>query len=474
MLAEDDRKSLIQAQVSKLAAEVNGTVAEDPDLLAEVANLVEAPAGLRGSFEASHLELPREVLISVMKKHQRYFPVERDGRLLRYFITISNRGKDDKEQELVIEGNQHVIRARFADAAFFIQEDLKKPLDGYLPQLGTLTFQLRLGSMLDKTRRIRELVEDLAPQFGLDPDQATAARRAAELCKADLVTKMVVEMTSLQGSMGRYYARHSGETEAVAAAIFEHYLPRFAGDAAPATLPGLAVGLADRLDTLAGLFAAGLIPTGGKDPFALRRAALGLVGNLIAWEMDFDLRSALSAAAVRLPIPMSAESQMACLAFIVERLRNLLLEGGHRYDVVEAVVAAQGENPARVARAVKALGMWVERVDWESILPAYARCVRITRDIEERYAVDPATFSEPAEGELYACLQAAEAAGRAPGGVDDFLNAFLPMIPAINRFFDSVLVMTDDKASRENRLGLLQRIAALADKVADMSRLEGF
>jgi len=474
LLDEDDRKSLIQAQVSKLAAEVNGTVAEDPDLLAEVANLVEAPAGLRGSFEASHLELPREVLISVMKKHQRYFPVERDGRLLPYFITISNRGKDGKEQELVIEGNQHVIRARFADADFFIREDLKKPLDGYLPQLGTLTFQLRLGSMLDKTRRIRALVDDLAPQFGLDPDQAIAACRAAELCKADLVTKIVVEMTSLQGSMGRYYARHSGETEAVATAIFEHYLPRFAGDAAPITLPGLAVGLADRLDTLAGLFAAGLIPTGGKDPFALRRAALGLVGNLIAWELDFDLRNALSAVAVRLPIPMTAESQTACLAFIVERLRNLLLEGGHRYDVVEAVVAAQGENPARVARAVKALGVWVARADWGSILPAYARCVRITRDIAERYTVDPAAFSEPAEGELYACLGIAEVARRAPGAVDDFLNAFLPMIPAINRFFDDVLVMTDDKASRENRLGLLQRIAALADGVADMSRLEGF
>jgi glycyl-tRNA synthetase len=256
------------------------------------------------------------------------------------------------------------------------------------------------------------LVDDLAPQFGLDSDQETAAQRAAELCKADLVTKIVVEMTSLQGSMGRYYARHSGETEAVATAIFEHYLPRFAGDTPPTTLPGLAVGLADRLDTLVGLFAAGLIPTGGKDPFALRRAALGLVGNLIAWEKDFDLRSALSSAAAHQPIPMTRENQIACLAFIVERLRNLLLEGGHRYDVVEAVVAAQGENPARAARAVKALGVWVERSDWGSILPAYARCVRITRDIKEHYAVIPAAFKEPAESELDACLQAAEAVRR--------------------------------------------------------------
>jgi glycyl-tRNA synthetase len=300
------------------------------------------------------------------------------------------------------------------------------------------------------------------------------AQKAARLCKADLATHMVVEMTSLQGFMGRYYALHSGESEAVAEAIFEHYLPRFSGDELPRSRPGLAVGLADRLDTLAGLFAAGLAPTGAKDPFAQRRAALGLVQALIARDLDFDLGDGLQAAAANLPIPLSLESGQACLDFIIERLRNLLLEGGSKYDVVDAVLAAQGSRPARSSRAVQQLSTWTVRPDWNSILPAYARCVRITRDQPQRYAVLPEDFAEPAERELYQALLATEAAPRAPGSVQDFLDSFLPMIPAINMFFDRVLVMTEDARLRENRLGLLQRIAALAAGVADLSRLEGF
>ena len=367
-----------------------------------------------------------------------------------------------------------MIRARFADAAFFVNEDLKKPLEAYLPQLGTLAFQKDLGSMLDKTQRIQELVGDLAPMVGLEQAEAAIARRAAELAKVDLVTKMVVEMTSLQGVMGRYYALHSGEPEAVAEAVFEHYLPRYPGDQVPASRPGMAVGMADRLDTLAGLFAAGLAPTGTKDPFAQRRAALGLVSLLIAWDLPFDLRSGIAAAGARLPIEMSAEKRSACLAFIVERLRNLLLEQGFRYDVIEASLAAQSFDPAGASRAVRQLSAWVQRPDWHAILPAYARCVRITRDLEERFSASQVALVEPAERALYDALGSAEASPRAPGSVDDFLNAFLPMIPAINRFFDEVLVMAEDRSLRENRLGLLQRIAALAEDVADLSHLEGF
>jgi glycyl-tRNA synthetase len=199
-----------------------------------------------------------------------------------------------------------------------------------------------------------------------------------------------------------------------------------------------------------------------------------LVSALIAWELDFDLDEGIDAAAGRLPVAMSPESRAACQAFIVERLRNLLLEQGCRYDVVEAVLAAQGRNPAGAARAVKALIPWVQRPDWHLILPAYARCMRITRDQPERFRLDPGALVEPAEKELYASLQVAESSRRAQGSVDDFLNAFLPMIPAINRFFDQVLVMAEEPALRQNRLALLQRIAALADGVADLSRLEGF
>jgi glycyl-tRNA synthetase len=232
--------------------------------------------------------------------------------------------------------------------------------------------------------------------------------------------------------------------------------------------------LADRLDTLTGLFAAGLAPSGNKDPFAQRRAALGLVQNLISAVLDLDLRQAAAMAAAQQPIPLSDENRAAVLTFIIERLRNLFLEQGFRYDVVEAVVVEQGMIPARAARAAAELSRWVSRPDWNAILPAYARCVRITRSLGERFDVLPESFIEPAEKALYAALQTAESASHRPGSVDDFLNAFLPMIPAINKFFDDVLVMAEDELVRRNRLGLVQRIAALANGAADLSRLEGF
>ena len=381
----------------------------------------------------------------------------------------------------MVEGNEHVIRARFADANFFVREDVRRPLEAYVPRLSTLTFQLKLGSMLDKSRRIQALVGDLSPQLGLNEEAARFALRAAELCKADLATNMVVEMTSLQGIMGRIYALRAGEPTPVADAIYEHYLPRYAGDAVPRSMPGLVVGLADRMDTLAGLFAAGLAPTGNKDPFAQRRAALGLVQNLIAWDLDFDLRAGLQAAAARLPIPAGGQSQSDCLTFVIERLRNALLEQGFRYDVVEAVVSAQGANPAGAARAARALTAWVARPDWGTILPAYARCVRITREFKESFSLGPDAFLEPEEHDLYqALLQAESSLSRSDGtlhtriSVDAFLNSFVPMIPVINRFFDKVLVMDENPRLRQNRLGLLQRIAALADGKADLSKLEGF
>ncbi len=468
------RKQAITDQVTDLIDQVGGVPDLDPGLLEEVTNLVEAPTALRGRFAEEHLKLPTEVLVSVMKKHQRYFPIwSKDGTLMPYFITIRNG--DGQFEDIVVDGNQQVIGARFADAAFFINEDLKHALADFLPRLSTLLFQFKLGSMLDKTHRIEALTAKLGPILGLDPPQTETALRAATLAKADLVTHMVVEMTSLQGIMGRYYARHSGETPAVAAAIFDHYLPRYAGDALPKDRAGLAVGLADRLDTLAGLFAAGLAPSGTKDPFAQRRAALGLVQNLMAWELPFDLRQGLALAAETLPVPVTEQSQVAVLDFIVGRMRGLLIDQeGLRYDVVDAVLAEQFFNPAGALQAVSELSEWVKNSNWPTILPAYARCVRITRDQPEVYPVNPALYVDPEEGRLHDALLAAERTPRRPGSVEDFLAAFLPLIPVINQFFDQVLVMAEDSDVRQNRLGLLQRIAALTKGVADFSKLEGF
>ncbi len=469
------RRQVIAEQVARLQREVGASENIDSALLDEVTQLVEAPTALRGSFDQEHLKLPPEVLISVMKKHQRYFPVHAaDGRLMPYFIAVRNGS--DQYLDVVTDGNEQVIRARFADAAFFISEDLQRKLEDYLPRLATLTFQVRLGSMLDKSRRIERLVDRLIPLFNLDNQEGQVARRAAHLCKADLVTNMVIEMTSLQGIMGRYYALHSGESEAVAGVIYDHYLPRFTGDRLPETRAGLVIGLADRLDSLVGLFAAGLAPTGTRDPFAQRRAALGLVQILGLKGLEFDLREGLRLASAELPIEAGPETQVACLDFIVGRLRSYLLESdeGFRYDVVDAILAEQQVNPAGVLRGVRELSRWVGRPDWSTILPAYARCVRITRDQAEQFVIRPDAFQDPVEGELYTAVKDAEIAQRQPGSVEEFFAVFVPLIPLINRFFEAVLVMADDSVVRANRLGLLQHISALAHGVADFSRLEGF
>ncbi|MCL5429733.1 MAG: glycine--tRNA ligase subunit beta [Chloroflexi bacterium] len=487
LLDETARRENIKEQVKALATKAGGRVPEDGELLNEVTNLVESPAALLGEFESNFLELPREVLIAVMKKHQRYFPIQsvtasgakqspslkasNAGKLLNKFIVVGNGSFDAKA---VIAGNADVIRARFADAAYFVRRDREHPLENYLEKLKHLTFQKDLGSMWDKTQRIVALTKELSGKLGLSPEESHTAERAALLCKADLVTKMVIEMTSLQGVMGKYYALDSGEPPAAAEAILEHYLPRFAGDETPKGKPGLAVGLADRLDSLSGLFAMGLEPTGAKDPFAQRRAAIGLVQNLIAWDIDFDLREGIAQAAAVQPVVVSDESKAKTQNFITQRFRALLLEAGHRYDVVDAVLTAQDHNPAAAQRSLVALGKQVKAKDWQQTLDAFGRCVRITRDLKETYTVDESAVTEDAERDLLNTVVRAEATKRTSGSVDDFLNVFTPMILVINRFFDEVLVMSEDEKLKRNRLGLLQRVVKLADGVADFSKLEGF
>jgi glycyl-tRNA synthetase len=471
------RADQITKQAKALAAKCGGEVSFEPGLLEEVTDLVEAPHVIRGAFDPDSLALPREVLISVMRKHQRYFPIKSGGKLLPYFLAVRN-GKGEGEAN-VREGNEHVLRARFADAAFFIREDHRKNLEAFRPRLGTLAFQAKLGSMLDKTERIEKLTEKISPLLALAAGQIPDAVRAAHLCKADLATQMVVEMTSLQGVIGRYYAADSGESKEVAQAIFEHYLPRSAEDALPESPAGTAVATADRLDSLAGLFAAGLAPTGTRDPFALRRAALGLIQILLGRGISFDLREGIRLAAALQPIPVSDSVQAQAMEFISGRLRGVLADQGFRYDVIEAVLAAQGANPLQARRAAEELTGWVGKPDWLATLAAYARCVRITREHPESFTVDPDRVAEGAERGLWdACRKAeADVAVLKQAGaltVDKLLTAFVPHIPAISKFFEDVLVMTDDPAVRNNRLGMLQRIARLPEGVVDLSKLEGF
>jgi glycyl-tRNA synthetase len=466
------RRSEIQKQIEDLSTEISGSVSPDADLLREVANLVEAPQALLGKFEDEYLDLPREVLIAVMKKHQRYFPLESDGRLIPNFIVVSNGQRESTD--VVISGNEQVIRARFADAKYFVARDLEQSLESYVEKLDTLTFQTDLGSMLDKTHRLEGLTATLAEHFNLSEKDGQSAVRAAQLCKADLTTLMVVDMTSLQGSMGRYYAEKSDESESVAQAIFEHYLPRASGDEVPSTEPGTMLSLADRLDSLMGLFSVGIQPTGTRDPFGLRRSAVGLVQVLVEKDLSLDLNIGLDWAWDGFDRSGEADTLSNCLAFIVRREQQLLLGQGFPHDVVAAVLDEQGNNPVRASRAVDELKQWISRKNWIEMLQAYSRCARITRDLEDEYVLDEERIEEDSTRDLYQALKTAEATDREPGSANALLTAFEPMIPAIDQFFDDVMVMAEDRVLRENRLALLQRVVRLASGVADLSRLEGF
>ena len=459
------RKGMITAVARKLAAEKQGVIHEDAALLDEVANLVEKPTPMRGQFEKRFLALPEAVLVAVMRKHQRYFPVyAKTGKLLPFFIAVRNG--DERHLNHVVDGNEHVIRARFADAEFFYNNDTQRKLADFLPELARLTFQADLGSMLDKTQRLEKLVPVIAGMVGLDDGETAVAIRAAALSKADLATAMVVEMTSLQGVMGGHYASLSGEPDEVAAAIAGQY------NAVSQTKPGLALALADRLDSLAGLFAAGLAPKGSNDPFALRRAAIHLIENLAANERSFDLREGIAAAAALQPVACDEDVQGRVLGFVDGRLEGLLREQGTSASVTKEVLAEQGHNPYAAFQTAAALQEATQSEDWEALLDAYARCVRITRKLPEQFTLRPNDFELPAEQALALAYQTAVA--RQNGTLPNFVESLREMKPAITRFFDDVLVMDEDQHVRENRLALLQHIAALPQGIADLSELEGF
>ncbi|MCY3798305.1 MAG: glycine--tRNA ligase subunit beta [Chloroflexi bacterium] len=468
-----ERQADILCQVNALASEAGGSALADDDLLAEVANLVESPTAFRGAFDADFLALPRDVLIAVMRKHQRYFAVEDNrGELMPFFIGVRNG--DDRQLDKVVHGNEQVVRARFSDAQFFYQADIKKPLRDYLPRLNTLTFQADLGSMREKNDRVAATVEDLGQLVGFGRADIHVAREAAKLAKADLATSMVVEMTSLQGVMGREYALRAGIDPAVAQAIFEHWLPRGAGDILPASDAGRLLAIADKLDSLVGLFAVGLAPRSTSDPYGLRRNALGIIQILLDQSISVDLQKLIERVADGQPLDVSANARKQVAAFMSGRLAFLLSEEtDYPRDVIKAILRAQAHDPARALRGVEELATWVRRGDWEAILDAFARCARITRDEEER-PFDPALMREEQENMLYQCyLAACDWPGDA-GNVDGFLSAFERMTPAVTAFFDNVLVHTDDIVLRNNRIALLQRITAMQNGRADLSELENF
>ncbi|HYB65016.1 MAG TPA: glycine--tRNA ligase subunit beta, partial [Steroidobacteraceae bacterium] len=495
------RRTRIRNQVTALARSVGGRALITESLLDEVTALTEWPVALAGKFEARFLELPREVLTATLEDHQRYFPIEdAERRLLPAFIAVANIAS--REPARVRAGNERVVRPRLADAAFFHGQDRREPLAARVAALDAVTYQARLGSLGDKTRRVRVLAGEIAAPAGAP---AAEARRAAELCKCDLLTAMVGEFPELQGVMGSYYARADGEPPGVAAAIREHYLPRGAGDELPATGAGLALAIADRLDTLAGIFALGEKPTGAKDPFALRRAALGVQRILIEKSLDLDLlaclrqavaaaqadiarlRAGASGAAAR-PLPPVAETVAEVYDFLMERLRAYYLErsapqalpgmAAVTSEMFDAVLAARPASPLDFDARLKALSTFLELPEAASLTAANKRIANILRKAPGAppAQVDVTQLRESAEVRLFDAMRSlrdAVAEATARREYTGALGRLAQLRPAVDAFFDQVMVMDEDPVLRANRLGLLAQLRALFAGIADLSRLPG-
>ena len=492
VLDQAQRRSAIAKGAATAAASMGGAVAVDEGLLDEVVNLVEAPTLVAGAYDTKYLALPREVLVTVMRKHQRYFPVTAGGgsnELKPAFVTVANGTCDE---DAVRTGNEAVLRARLEDASFFYAADLQRDLGACRQALKGTVFETRLGSMLAKCERTEALVaQHLAAALRLSKEDAGVAVQAAHWSRFDLATSLVQEFTNLAGIMGRHYALRKGIPQEVATAVYEAVLPRSSGDELPQTRPGIAVAVADRLDALVGLFAVGGPPSATADPFGLRRAAYGAVDALVATNCRLDLRAAIAAAAALQPVPCSAASQEEVAVFIVRRLEQLLVDRSFAsVEQVRAVLAEHGNDPAAAASEAAALGAEASgaatSARFAAVLAALARPTRLVRSKAATGAaasVDPVLFTQQEEKDVYAALVAAEAvlaaaqqAAKSTGApvVPAFFAAVQPLAGPIDAFFANVLVMADDAAVKGNRLALAQRLANLPKGVADLSCLPGF
>lgn len=471
---QNERCEMIRHQIAEVAAANGGQAEVNEDLLEEVLYLVEYPTALCGKFDEKYLALPAEAVITPMRDHQRYFPVLKDGQLLPLFITIRNGGKE--HLETVQHGNERVLRARLEDAQFFFDEDRKKTLEQHGEKLKTVVFQDGLGTIYDKALRLEVLAGYIADAIGANEQDKKDAVRAAKLAKADLVTGMVTEFTELQGVMGREYALLDGETKAVAQAIDEHYMPRFAGDSQPASVAGRIVSLADKIDTIVGTFSRGLIPTGSQDPFALRRQALGIVNMLKEAQYHISLSQLVAKAMELLKIAdacQQAELQNDVADFMKLRLKNILADADIRYDVVDAVFVTVDDIYGVFLRA-QAVNEAVKQ-DMEKTIQAFVRTGNIARKAEDvQAAVETGLLAEQVEKDLYKAYEDAASKVEKEVAAQDYAGAIatLSQLAApIDAFFDGVMVMDKDEKIKNNRLGLLKLVDNLICQVADFSKI---
>jgi glycyl-tRNA synthetase beta chain len=468
------RRDLIRAQVNIAAAEAGGTALIEDELLDEVTALVEWPVPIAGHFEQRFLALPREVVIATIQDHQRYFAVEgADGRLTGGFVTVSNIQSRDPSK--VREGNERVVRPRLSDAAFFWEQDRKVPLDEYAARLSEVTFQTRLGTYAEKTLRVRNLAKLIGERISAAP----YVGRAADLAKADLMSAMVGEFPELQGTMGRYYAEAQGEPAELALALEEHYKPRYAGDALPTTKVGQALALADKIDTLAGIFSIEQRPTGTKDPFGLRRAALGVLRILLEGRLDLDLLDLLERAAAAQPVQRVGVVEEV-YDFLADRLRGLLLEraDGTSAEMIDAVLAGRPRSPLDIETRLRALKAFLLLPDAGVLTAINKRIANILRKAPPgaRLAVEAAVLTEEAELALHRVLTGLGGSVEqaiAERRYADALHALTGLRQAVDDFFEQIMVMDENLDRRNNRLALLRDVQALLGGVADLSRLPG-
>lgn len=475
MVDQDERRALILQQIKDLAAQNGGEAEINEDLLEEVNYLVEWPTALCGKFEEKFLSLPKECIITPMREHQRYFPVlDEDGNLLNKFITVRNGGSE--HLDIVTHGNERVLRARLSDAEFFFNEDRAIKLEDRLEKLKTVSFQEGLGNMYDKSERLVKMAEML--RFAINtPVDEEELRRCALLCKTDLVTGMVIEFTELQGVMGREYALLDGEKPEVATGIFEHYLPRFAGDALPATTIGRIVGIGDKLDNICATFSRGLAPTGSQDPYALRRQALGVINILLDANYHISLAKIIAGTLYLLDIKPEETGKLVpqIMEFFKQRLRNLLMDQGIRYDVIDAVFAdKRNDDMVDLAVRCKALAAYVEAGNAEPLVQVSVRVSNLCKKIEKEVAISGALFKDESENKLHEVVAAVSKEIIPEIVLYDYaavLKAGEKVIEPVNTFFDNVMIMDEDENVKNNRLAMLEEVRGIVNAVGDLSLL---
>ena len=478
----DERKAIIEKEINKTAAELGGSIFNDSELLDIVTNLVEYPAVVAGRFDTKFLELPDEVLITSMREHQKYFSVvDQNNKLMPCFIAVNNTKA--KDMELVSKGHERVLRSRLEDAMFFYRADLEHSFDVWTEKLNGVLFQARLGSVYEKVERVKKIAEFIADILEVDADTKKDVSRAAQLCKADLVTQIVVEFPKLQGTMGRVYALKAGENKNVAAAIEEHYKPAYSGGPLPESLTGSILSIADKIDSICGCFCVNLVPTGASDPYALRRQGIGIVQIMLENTFSFSLQKiidqSLSFFQDKSTLPLQ-ETSGKVISFLTSRMTNILLEEGFSKDTIAAIVSVSSDIVPDVFNRARALEDLKKEPDFEPIAVAFKRVVNIIKKSAGLEAdsglgdVDQSLFQDECEISLYNAFN--KSADRIndyinKGMYDQALHEIALLRTPVDAFFDKVMVMAEDLKIRNNRLALLGKIAELFTNFADFSKI---